>query len=44
MVPSGVSIQPFNADPDSLRGRVENPERIHVLAPGEPFELRRLAT
>ena len=35
---------PFNADPDSLPGRVENPERIHVLAPGEPFELRRLTT
>ena len=35
---------PFNADPDSLPGRVDNPERIHVLAPGEPFELRRLAS
>ena len=33
---------PFNADPESLPGRVENPERIHVLAPGEPFELQRL--
>ena len=30
------------ADPDSLPDRVENPERIKVLAPGEPFELRRL--
>jgi L-ascorbate metabolism protein UlaG (beta-lactamase superfamily) len=33
---------PFNADPDSLPDRVENPERIRVLAPGEPFVLRRL--
>ena len=24
----------FNADPDSLPDRVENPERIQVLAPG----------
>ena len=35
---------PFNADPDSLPGRVDNPERIHVLAPGQGFELRRLAS
>jgi hypothetical protein len=35
---------PFNGDPDSLPGRVENPERICVLAPGEPFELHRLTT
>ena len=33
---------PFNADPDSLPDRVDNPERIQVLAPGEPFVLRRL--
>ena len=33
---------PFNADPDSLPDRVENPERICVLAPGEPFVLHRL--
>ena len=31
---------PFNADPASLLDRVVNPERIHVLAPGEPFTLR----
>jgi hypothetical protein len=30
---------PFNADPASLYDRVDNPNRIHVLAPGEPFEL-----
>jgi hypothetical protein len=31
---------PFNGDPASLSGRVENPYRIVVLAPGESFELR----
>ena len=35
---------PFNADPASLRGRVANPDRVHVLAPGQPFELRRADT
>jgi L-ascorbate metabolism protein UlaG (beta-lactamase superfamily) len=34
---------PFNAEPESLYGRVTNPARIHVLAPGEPFTLKRLA-
>jgi len=33
---------PFNGDPASLPGLVENPERIVVLAPGEPYELHRL--
>jgi L-ascorbate metabolism protein UlaG (beta-lactamase superfamily) len=33
---------PFNADPASLTDRVVNPDRIKVLAPGEPFDLRRL--
>jgi hypothetical protein len=33
---------PFNADPDSLQDRVENPERIQLLAPGQPYVLRRL--
>jgi L-ascorbate metabolism protein UlaG (beta-lactamase superfamily) len=33
---------PFNADPDSLPDRVENPERICLVAPGEPFVLYRL--
>ena len=32
---------PFNDDPASLPGLAENPERIVVLAPGEPYELRR---
>jgi hypothetical protein len=30
----------LNGDPATLPGLVENPERIVVLAPGEPFELR----
>ena len=33
---------PFNGDPASLPELVENPERIRILAPGEPFELSRL--
>lgn len=34
-------MKPFNADPADLDGRLENPGRIHILAPGEPFPLRR---
>jgi L-ascorbate metabolism protein UlaG (beta-lactamase superfamily) len=33
---------PFNADPEQLTKLVVNPERIHVLAPGEPFILKPL--
>jgi L-ascorbate metabolism protein UlaG (beta-lactamase superfamily) len=33
---------PFNADPEELKKKVINPERIRVLAPGEPFTLTRL--
>lgn len=33
---------PFNGDPKSLYGRVVNPDRIKVLAPGEPFHLKPL--
>jgi L-ascorbate metabolism protein UlaG (beta-lactamase superfamily) len=33
---------PFNADPKQLEKLVVNPKRIHVLAPGEPFILKRL--
>lgn len=32
---------PFNGDPERLKKLVVNPERIKVLAPGEPFELKR---
>lgn len=30
---------PFNADPDTLRDVIVNPNRIRVLAPGEPLRL-----
>jgi L-ascorbate metabolism protein UlaG (beta-lactamase superfamily) len=33
---------PFNADPASLPDRVVNPDRIVVLAPGEPYTLSPL--
>lgn len=33
---------PFNADPKDLYDKVLNPDRIHVLAPGQPFTLKRL--
>ncbi len=35
---------PFNGDPAQLAKLVTNPGRIHVLAPGEPFTLKRLTT
>lgn len=37
-------MKPFNPDPRSLEGRITHPERIHILAPGEPFTLRRRAS
>jgi L-ascorbate metabolism protein UlaG (beta-lactamase superfamily) len=33
---------PFNGDPQNLASRVVNPKRIIVLAPGQPFTLKRL--
>ena len=33
----------FNADPKVLEGRIVNPERIHVLAPGEPFVMHGIS-
>jgi L-ascorbate metabolism protein UlaG (beta-lactamase superfamily) len=33
---------PFNGDPEKLKARVVNPERIHVLAPGEPYTIVKL--
>lgn len=33
------NMKPFNPDPKSLEGLVLNPERIHVLMPGEPFHM-----
>lgn len=35
-------FSPFNGDPKKLYDVVVNPERIKVLAPGEPFILKRL--
>ena len=32
---------PFNADPATLYERVTNPDRINVLAPGQPYTLTR---
>ena len=34
-------FSPFNGDPKKLYAVVTNPERIRVLAPGEPFILKR---
>ncbi len=35
-------MDPFNADPEQLNGRIKNPERIHILAPGEPYILHKV--
>lgn len=36
-------FSPFNGDPASLYGKVINPERIVVLAPGQAYVLHKLA-
>jgi hypothetical protein len=36
-----TDFSPFNGDPKKLYDVVVNPERIKVLAPGEPFVLQR---
>lgn len=33
---------PFNGDPERLKKRVLNPERIQVLAPGQPYTISKL--
>jgi L-ascorbate metabolism protein UlaG (beta-lactamase superfamily) len=33
---------PFNGDPERLKSRVVNPERIIILAPGQPFMLKQI--
>lgn len=33
---------PFNGDPENLKKSVVNPERIQVLAPGQPYTITRL--
>ena len=35
-------FSPFNGDPEHLKKLVVNPERIIVLAPGQPYQLKRL--
>jgi L-ascorbate metabolism protein UlaG (beta-lactamase superfamily) len=35
-------FDPFNGDPERLKKLAVNPERIFVLAPGQPFVLKRL--
>jgi len=37
----GVKIKVSNGNPNNLKQRVVNPERIYVLAPEEPFTLKR---
>jgi L-ascorbate metabolism protein UlaG (beta-lactamase superfamily)/quinol monooxygenase YgiN len=33
---------PFNGDPERLKKAIINPDRIKLLAPGEPFAIRKL--
>lgn len=33
---------PFNGDPERLKKSIINPDRIHVLAPGQPYQLTKL--
>lgn len=35
-------VTPFNGDPEKLKKTIKNPERIVVLAPGQPFTLSKL--
>ncbi len=35
------TMTPFNADPQDLLDKVVNPNRIHILAPGEEFILKK---
>jgi len=36
------NFAPFNGDPEKLKKAIINPERIHVLAPGQPNNLTKL--
>jgi hypothetical protein len=33
---------PFNGDPEKLRKRVVNPDRIVLLAPGQPYAIKKV--
>lgn len=35
-------FNPFNGDPEKLKEKIINPERVHVLAPGESFTLKQI--
>ena len=35
-------FNPFNGDPDKLKARVKNPQRVVVLEPGQPYKLKKL--
>ena len=35
------SMAEFNGDPEELRRRIVNPGRLHLMAPGEPFILKK---
>lgn len=35
-------FNPFNGDPEKLKARVINPQRVVVLEPGQPFLLKKL--
>ena len=36
------NFNPFNGDPEKLKKRIKNSERVVVLAPGQPYVLKRL--
>ena len=36
------NFNPFNGNPEELKKRIKNPERVVVLAPGQPYVLKRL--
>ena len=38
-----IHFAPFNADSDELKKRIDNPSRIVLLAPGQPYTLLPLA-
>ncbi len=35
-------FNPFNGDPNKLKTRVKNPQRVVVLEPGQPYKLKKL--
>lgn len=41
-MPILIEFAPFNGDPEKLKKAIINPERIHVLVPGQPYPLTKL--